>query len=247
MTQKAIVVTRPAGESGFAERLKARGHRIIHEPCTEIFLIHTARQNVEYALRGEPDAVIVTSRHGAQALASLTAMRDLLLICVGESTAQTALSLGFSRAYAAGGTVERMLEHIRSAYDPDSSFLYISGEHVRADLKDLLESCGMRCARVVVYKAEAVRALSDTFAEQLRRGQVGGVTFLSPRAARIFTALVAQAGLSGATGTLRAFALSPAVAESLKKDSWQAVHVAAEPTLASLIDSIDNALELRQC
>ncbi len=52
----------------------------------------------------------------------------------------------------------------------------------------------METHRLVVYEAIATPQLSDTLIEQLRRRQLDAVTFMSPRAANIFTTLLAKAG-----------------------------------------------------
>lgn len=243
MHDKTIVVTRPKGdEAEFAEALHERGAHVIHEPMLEIFLRHDQRLAVERALRPEPDAVIITSRHGAQALAILTDVRDLPLICVGEATEREAQSQGFTRTTAGGGTAQALFDFIMGSYDPGSRFLYVSGSSVRTDLSAMLGDQGMQAARLVAYDALPVTALSDTLAEQLKRGRIHAVTFLSARTAEIFKELLAKSGLPETTQSVRAFALSDSVAAVLAGQHWQAVHTADEATLASLLECIDNVL-----
>jgi len=104
MSGKTILITRPKGdETSLMELFQEQGYRVIHEPLTSIYLDHTQRQALYHALADEPDAVILTSRHAVQALAMLSDFRDLFLICVGDSTAEVAHSLGFSRVSIAGG------------------------------------------------------------------------------------------------------------------------------------------------
>lgn len=243
MSDKTILVTRPKGdELAITEALHASGYRVIHEPLTEIVLLHTERQAVWHALMEEPDAVIVTSRHGIQALSLLTELRDLFVVCVGDATAEVAESLGFDRVSSAGGNVEKLIAYIEAGYDPGSRFLYISGEHVRADLTAALATCGMDVQRIAAYDAVASERLSDTLVEQLKRGQLDAVTFLSPRAAQIFMALMAKAQVLEAVIALEAVCISDAAAAPLMGASWKAIHVADEATLASLIDCMDNVL-----
>lgn len=236
-----IVITRPKGETdALQELLHGRGLRVIHEPLSHIALKSAAQAMLAEAIAANPDAVLVTSRHGVQALAALSELRDLALLCVGEATARVAMSAGFLRVSAAGGTVRQMLEYIMQSYDQGSRLLYVCGEHVRMDLAELLTRQGFPTGRITVYEAWAARNFSDVFAEQLKREQVDAVTFLSPRAAQIFTALARQAGLEHTLSRLRAFALSDAVAKALPRGVWQEIHVAEKPTLASLAASIDN-------
>jgi len=239
MTGKTILVTRAKGdEQAITKALQAHGHYVIHEPLTEILLRHTERQAVMAALLQEPDAVIVTSRHGAQALALLSELRDMFILCVGEATQYTAQSLGFTRTASAGGIVERLIEYIAAGYDVGSRFLYISGEHVRADLVAALAACGMEVQRIVAYEAVASRQLSDTLVEQLRRKQVDVVTFLSPRAAQIFMVLLDREHAQDTVAALTASCISEAAAEPLMALAWKAIHIAREATLASLVECV---------
>ncbi len=241
MSLKTLVVTRPLSDDAtLAEALREVGHTVIHEPMTEIHLIHTARAAVERAVHDDPDAVIATSQNGVRALATLTELRDLQLVCLGDATAHVAESCGFGRVASAGGDSEKLIEYIAAAYDEGSRFLYVSAEHVRTDLAAELASRNMQVERVVVYEAVASEQLSETLVEQCRRGQVDGFTFLSQRSASIFAELTEAAGLTPTLAGLSAYALSDAVARPLRTLGWREVRVAAHPTLASLVECVDN-------
>lgn len=242
---KTILITRPRGdEAELTEALQELGARVICEPLMDIVLQHDQRTALEQALSRDPDAIILTSRHGARALATLTSLRDPMLLCVGEATALVAQSLGFSRITVCGGTADKLMAYVTAAFDEGSHFLYVSGEQVRADINAELAEHGMKVDRVALYEAVAAEQLSDIVAAQLKRGQIDAVTFLSPRSAQIFSALIDKARLGGITANMEAFALSETVAEALA-DDWQCVHVADEPTLASLIRAVDNAMHER--
>lgn len=239
---KTVIITRPKGdEQALTDAFHEMGLRVIHEPLMEIFLRHQERAAIEQALMDDPDAILITSRHGVQALALLTDLRDPYLICVGEATADTAQSLGFTRVTSAGGTVEKLIDYIAACYDEDARFLYISGEHIRTDLAEALLPLGMQVDRIVVYDAHPAQRLSDTLIEQLKRGQVDGVTFMSPRTAQIFVELLRRDSIESLAESLDAFCLSDAVANPLEALEWNHVHVAEQPTLASLVACVNNS------
>lgn len=243
MTQETILITRPIGdESALTELLHAHDYRVIHEPLMQIVLNHTQRHALEQALYDEPDACILTSRHGVQALAALSALRDVPLVCVGESTARMAESLGFTRTAIAGGNVNRLVEYITDAYDEGSRLLYLSGEEVRVDLETVLSQ--MQVERLVLYEAVAATQLSDTLVEQLRRQQIDAVTLLSARTAAIFAQLLEAANASPSARHLHAIVLSAAIAEPIIALPWKGVHITDEATLASLIETVDNVFGL---
>lgn len=238
---RTILITRPKGdEQGLVSALQEGGYRVIHEPLMEILLQHHERYNVTRALVEEPDAVLVTSRHGVQALSLLTEIRDPFLICVGEATERAAQSIGFTRTASAGGSARQLLDYVLSAYDEGSRFVYVSGDHVRVDLAEELGEAGMRVERIVTYEARAATELSDILVEHLRRGQIDAVTFLSHRTATIFMELLEKQEIAEAVAGVRAFCMSEAVADALEEWPWKSIHVAPDATLASLVNSIDN-------
>lgn len=239
---RTIVITRPKGdEAVLRDELMERGYHVIHEPLTEIFLRHTARIEVEQALLDEPDAIIITSKHGAQSLALLTELRDMFLLCVGEATANIAIQLGFDRVSVAGGTVEGMIDYILDCYDEDSRFLYISGENISVDLGEALGIRGMSLSRVVTYDAVPAESLSDTLVEQLRRGQIDALTFFSQRTAQIFLSLAEKSDVLATLEKIDAFCLSGAVAATAEIAGWQGIYSPDKATLASFVTCIDNA------
>jgi uroporphyrinogen-III synthase len=241
MSGETILVTRPKGdEKILTDLLHAHGYRVIHEPLTNIVLDHTQRPWLEKALFDEPDACILTSRHAVQALSLLTDMRDMFLICVGESTARVAETNGFTRLSVAGGHVDSLIDHVTASYDDDARFLYLSGEHVRADLPQILATSGMQVQRMVLYDAVAATQLSDTLIEQLKRQQIDGVTLLSTRTAELFVNLVRTLGIHHCVSHLHGFCLSEAIARPLRSQPWKQLHVSDEPTLASMLECVDN-------
>jgi uroporphyrinogen-III synthase len=244
MSGETILVTRPQGdEKTLTDLLHYHGYRVIHEPLTSIYLQHTQRQELAQALHNEPDACIVTSRHGVQALALLSDLRDIFLICVGDATARVATSLGFNRVAVAGGNASKLTDYIIEGYDEESRFLYLSGEHISIDIESALSRAHMRVQRLALYEAVASTQLSDTLVEQLKRNQLDGVTLLSPRTARIFCDLLDKAGISDSVSHLQGFCLSAAIAEPLLPHPWKSIHITAEATLASLLESVDNVFQ----
>ncbi len=238
---KTIVITRPLGdEIILRDELLERGYHVIHEPLTDIFLRHDLRLNVEMALDDEPDAILITSKHGVQALALLTELRDMFLLCVGDATADVAAQLGFDRISVTGETVDHMIDYILDCYDEDARFLYISGEHVSADLNDALSVRGMQVERIAAYEAIAAEALSDTLVEQLKRGQIDTLTFFSGRTARIFMNLAEKSGILDSLKKIDAFCLSESIAGEMERGNWRGIYSSPKATLASMVGCIDN-------
>ncbi len=239
---KTIVITRPLGDEAILrDELLDLGYHVIHEPLTSIVLLHTARLEIEDALLADPDAVIVTSKHAVQALALLTQLRDMFLLCVGEATANVANQLGFDRISVTGESVDHLIDYILDCYDEESRFLYVSGEHISADINEALSVRAMNVERVVVYEAMPSENLSDTLVEQLKRGQIDAVTFFSARTAKIFISLAEKSGIMDKLEKIDAFCLSAQIAEVLSGYPWHKIYSSDKATLASMVSLIDNS------
>jgi uroporphyrinogen-III synthase len=247
MSAKTIVITRPSAEKdALTALLHTRGHHVICEPVTHIALRVSAQPALEQALATHPDAVIVTSRNAVEAFAAFTEFRDMVLLCVGPATGRAAHAHGFDRVFIAGGTVKHLVRHIISAYDRDSRFLYVSAEHVRMNLVAALGRHGMHVDRVVVYEAVAEPQLSDTFAEQMRRGKIDAVTFLSQRSAQVFEQLADKAGVKENLKKIHACCMSKTIAAGLDSKLWKQVHVPRSTTFTAFAESIDAAFTRRK-
>jgi uroporphyrinogen-III synthase len=247
MAAKTIAVTRPRAEKdALTWLLQDRGYHAIHEPLTHIVLRADAQDSLQQALAAHPDAVIVTSRQGVRGLATLTELRDIVLICVGQATAHAAEANGFTRVYAAGGNAALLIEYILTSFDPESRLVYVSAEHVRVDIATVLSKQGMHVERVVVYEAIAAEQFTDIFAQNLQRGHIDAVTFLSQRAAEVFCNLAASAKLISALRIVHACVLSKSIAESLNAKQWRRVHIARTPTLVALGNCVDKAFTKRK-
>jgi uroporphyrinogen-III synthase len=89
--------------------------------------------------------------------------------------------------------------------------------------------------RVVLYRAEPIARLDEGAAQAIGAGGLDGVLLHSPRSAREFVRLVAQARLSRACADLTAYCLSPEVAKASGTVAWRALHVASRPDQEALL------------
>lgn len=238
-SSKTILITRSHDDGHeLHERLHAAGYRAIHEPLTQVVLNHTARLPLAQVLAQEPDAILITSRNGARALATLTEMRDLPLLCVGDATAETAESLGFIRVSTTGRTAEDMAHYVCDAYDYDVKLLHVCGAHSYPLLEEHLRQYGMAPVRIAAYEAVASESLSDTLLAQIEREQIDGVVLMSERTSRIWLSLLEKAQLHAAASRMTAYCISDQAGAPLHSSSWPSIRIADEPILDRLIDTI---------
>jgi uroporphyrinogen-III synthase len=231
-----LLLTRPREDSeALAEVLRLRGHQTLIEPLLSI----AYEIGVPVDLDGV-QAILVTSANGARALAAIDERRELPVFAVGDASARAAIEAGFATVESARGDVESLADLVTRSLDATAgAVLHVAGSQVAGDLAGRLEAAGLTCRRAVLYHAEKAKSLSLRAVRALREGEVDGVLFFSPRTAVTFVSVARSAGLDGACAGLRAFCLSPAVAEKARVLVWRQVCIATRPDQESLLASID--------
>lgn len=230
-----LLVTRPAADAALlAEALTRSGCEVLSEPLLEI--VNCPGSPVD--VRGV-QALLVTSANGARAFAARNAERDLLVLAVGDASADVARALGFANVESAAGDVAALAELCRRRLDPArGELLHVAGTRIAGDLAQALGQAGFRYRREVLYRAREASRLSEATAEALRAGALAGVLFYSPRTAESFVALASAAGTTAAFARMTAFCLSGAVAAKARAVAWGRIVVAEQPDQDSLLAAI---------
>ncbi|MCG5243035.1 uroporphyrinogen-III synthase [Azospirillum doebereinerae] len=195
----------------------------------------------------EPDltdvqALLFTSANGVRGYARRTGRRDRPVYAVGDATATAAREAGFTQVESASGDVYALAELVRARLDPaGGGLLHVAGSKVAGDLAGLLGGAGFALRREALYDALPAGRLSEETATIFRTSDLNGVLFFSPRTARSFVKLLAEAGLVDRCRTVDAFCLSPAVAEAARAygdqgvTPWRSVRVAPRPEQDALL------------
>ncbi|MGB0630466.1 MAG: uroporphyrinogen-III synthase, partial [Alphaproteobacteria bacterium] len=187
-------------------------------------------------------AVLFTSRNGVRAFSRVSDRRDVPVFAVGDSTADLARDNGFSTVESAGGDSTDLARLVAERLNPsEGPLLHIAGKTVAGDLSGALASDGLEVVRQTLYDAKPVRALTAETAAAIRNNEIDYVLFFSPRTARVFSDLVAAAGLTAQCRNFEAICLSEAVATELASSDWKVRRTAAAPTSEALLRTVDDA------
>ena len=233
MTAPLVLVTRPRPEAEeTAARLRSLGFEPMIEPMLEIV-----------PLAGPPldlsgvQALLVTSRNGARALARRTARRDLRVLAVGDATAKTVRDLGFAEVESAAGAASDLAEVVRRRCDPRGGrLLHIRGDEIAVDPVGLLQAAGFDAEPLVLYESRTPSAFGGRLERTMRQHALGYALFFSPRTARTFVTLARAADLGPDCEGVEACALSAVVALALQGVPWGAVRVSVRPEQGALLD-----------
>lgn len=238
-----LVITRPHEDAErSASVLRALGAEVILEPLLVVMPAAAA----DLDLTGV-QAFLLTSANGARALAaqlaSGAAAFALPALCVGDQTMRTAQELGFTNVRSAQGDVVSLAALARDSLKPaDGALLHAAGSVQAGDLAELLNGDGFVVRRAVLYETRKARAFSADFLAALDEQQLDGVLFYSPRTAATFATLAGTATIQrcqgGGLGAVKAYCLSPAVAEALAGCTFEAVRVSPHPNQEALFSLV---------
>ena len=184
------------------------------------------------------DRVLLTS---AQAAFALAPYRHLPVHAVGEATARAARRQGALDVYAAGGEWESLAQQVGKAMPQGGAVLHLAGRDTAGDLDGVLTEAGCRYERAVVYEALPSTALAARTRAALLRDGLDAVLLFSPRSARIWRDLVAEADLTDRLDGLVGACLSPSVAAAVEDLPWRDLRTAERRDQAALLDCLDDA------
>jgi uroporphyrinogen-III synthase len=214
---KACLILRPEpGAAATFERATAAGFQAVASP---IFVVQAVQWAAPDAVAH--DALMLTSANAVrQAGPALARYRHLPAFAVGEATAAAAIEAGFADVRAGSQDVTTLVE--RMAREGVSRPLHLAGREYRAPVE-----APFPIVRRIVYAADAVAELPSAARAALQGGAVA--LLHSPRAARTFADLLAQAGID--PSTLLVAAISPAAAIG----PWKAAAIAEAPNDGALL------------
>ena len=227
-----VLVTRSKDDAErTARKLAAHGHEACLAPVTRIVPTDAPIPDGSY------DALIVTSAHGVEALASL-AERQCQVFAVGERTADAVRTAGFAHVAAADGDAVSLSRLIRRSIRPGLSLLHVTARHHKEEPAASLRAAGFTVMQWEAYEAQAVESLPEAAATALRTGQIGAALHYSRRSADLVVRLAEEAGLAPSLRALSHLCLSGDVAAPLTL-AGAAARVAEDPTEDALLKLLD--------
>jgi uroporphyrinogen-III synthase len=231
------LVTRPRAEAEtLAALLAQRGIDAIIEPMIEI--VDTSAAPLDLA---GVQAILCTSANGVRALARTSAVRDVPVFAVGDSTARTARAAGFGEVDSAGGDVDDLARLVTRRLQPAAGRLvHIAGSDVAGDLAGVLGAAGFAVERAALYEARATEALSPVTARLIDHGEIDLSLFLSPRSAVIFGRLVMAAAVGQGLMATVAISISRAADAALGPLPFSERLVTDAPTQAALLALVEH-------
>lgn len=242
MTRR-ILVTRPNGQAGdLADHLRQRGFAPVIVPTVRIEMAPAADLDAALGCLDGADWLVVTSAHGAQAVAERPAKVDsrlphgLRVAAVGPVTADT--------LRAADIRVDHVPDEYLTLAIADGlgdvagrRIVLVQADAAAPDLRDALVARGALVEEVLAYHTvEGPGDSRDPLHAALQQ-ELAGVAFTSGSTVRGLTRLASPLD-RGRARTLPAFCIGPVTAVEARKSGFHIAAIAAEHTAAGLAEAI---------
>ena len=153
---RTVLLTRAAHQAtGTAARLIARGHRAVIAPLVRI-------ERLPARIPPGAQAILVTSRNGADALVAATPDRRVPLLAVGNATAGALRESGFIDVQSANGDASALAALALSRLDPSNGpVIHARGAEIRRSPLDALRGAGFDTGEAVLYRTVSLDTLPD--------------------------------------------------------------------------------------
>lgn len=234
MSASTIVILRGADESAeLADAVKEHGYAPFFEPVLFVEPVESANFSPPQA--GMP--LIFTSANAVRFFASLYEGRDHEVFTVGDNTADVAKGVGFTKIQSASGTADDLVELCLQT--GLKQFLYVRGEQISRDLKEILAPKGVKLDEIIVYQAKIAENLSVNLLKMLDKHEIKAVMVFSARGAKAFSDLIEQYGRTLRMKELSALCIGQGVVDSLSVLPFKEVVVAPQPDRYGMMTLLD--------
>lgn len=235
----SVLLTRPEPAATQTSKLfMAAGIKVVKEPLMEISFLDAPSLSLD-----SYQAILTTSSMAIRALARISTNKNIPLWCVGEASKQAAQELGFENILTperhkenAQGLIARIKENLHFDKGP---LLYIRGDHIQTDLKEILNIFGYRIDSMILYNSVSKNVFSDQvkdFLSTQHNYSIKGITFFSLRTVDIFFKLCQKERVFPKFENFIALSLSAVITKQLEKFPWFKIITAS--TTAQLIANV---------
>jgi uroporphyrinogen-III synthase len=224
-----VLITRPIDDANAtADILRARGHEPVIAPLLEI----RYRDGVNVPL-SDVKTILATSANGIRALSRNSLRRDIVVMAVGEQTAEAARSAGFETVQSADGDARDLADLVIRSLPKSGALLHAAGTQTKGDLAATLERAGFTVRTCALYEVVAASALPPGLKDQA----IDAALFYSPRSASVFAMLAQSAHLP--CDKVRACCISAATAKPLSALDFRDIRIAPRPSQQALLALLD--------
>ena len=228
-----LLITRPEPDAGrSAAALQTRGHQVLVAP-----LMRMEPSDTRFGL-GPYCGVVATSANALRAIAKHPRRDDvmgLILVTVGNRTAQAGREMGFRDVRSADGDARDLVALAAHTFRGTTrQVLYLAGEDQAADVAGMLGAKGLKTRTAITYRMNPVGEMPATALAALREERLDGVLQYSRRTAETYVQCADVADIRRAAMLPVHYCLSRDIAAALQAGGAREIRVADHPDETAL-------------
>ena len=167
-------------------------------------------------------------------------LKKIPLYVVGDKTAELAKQTGFLNVSSASGTSQELIQLMIKTAQRDKGMLWhLSGEKVKGNIVESLETAGFEAKRQIVYSIEDAMDLPPSLDDELKNQTISHVIFCSPRTTTVFVNLLKKKKLEKMTCQMICLCLSQDIGEKALSLKWKKLWISPRPNMNDLMGYFD--------
>ncbi len=243
-----VAVTRAEGKDGpLRTLLKKRGARVLDWGCVTFSppedlcpLLASLARIRDY------DWICFSSPRAVEAVVSRIPdpVAGVRIAAVGPTTAASLQSAGWEvHRVPKRGTGDALVEEFHRAGDASGARVFFPASAIARDvIPSGLEKLGAEVDRTTAYRTVTLPVDEAPCREAFEGGTVQVVTFASPSAMEALRGGIGEELFDELATSLPAAVMGPTTAQALTEAGWMNLSAAKEPTLAGLVDAVEEAI-----
>lgn len=241
-----VIITRPSpGNEEIAKAIALRGWTPISAPLLNISFAPLHRLSLGEKVKissASYQGVIVASRQAVIGLCGLypNALRSsVLIVAVGDQTAEDAKKAGFGHVKSAQGTATELVDLCRNILHPhQGEVLLASAEGAGLKIVDGLHKAGFKVFHLTLYTSQPVSVLPTSLKQAFRGEKTYAIMFFSALTATAFIKHLPPSLMGEQIPFITALAISKNVQKVLGEYPWKSIEIAARPTAHAMIERL---------
>lgn len=198
---KKILITRSKHNcKALSKFLVAQNFQVFSEPLFKVkkFCDQAYLENInnKFAIN-KSLALIITSQNALACLSKIKFDKEILIFAVGKKTAQAINKLGYVNVhYPLQSCADELFKMIINfKFKNHTSLLYLRGEQVSFNFKEMLLRYGFKVEELIVYKTIKLQNFSQPFCDEVKKNSFEMVIIFSQKSLELFFLLVKKHNL----------------------------------------------------
>lgn len=235
MRSLVVLTQSNSPDLGFSTKVTDLGYDVCHIPALSV-----SYEEIPPPFKQQPNTLIITSKHALNSIEYLNLSLAVLVLCVGQTTADLLQKKGFRNIHTPFQTGDELIKSLHDNSDTYGNILFLRGKDVQHDIQSVCTSLNIPYQEHIVYSTHThPQFLQDV---QEKTNSYPSVIFciFSKKGAISLAHHIKYLAETNTQQQTRTLCLSDKMIQSLGSIKGQDVYVCDTPTQASMIKTLND-------